>query len=297
MVNSEIDHQIKYLSQRFSAGVARENEANASFAKDHSFFVENCKSPMEYYEDGVSNAYIEYPEFLKQYPGKKLKILDIGVGRGESSVYLASLGHQVFSIEPSKDFCRLIAQIKNKFSLNITPVCSVAEEMGQLNESNFDLVIFNSSLHHCDNPDIALHQAYLMLKPNGKVFLSSEIQLKPWVNKSAWYRRLETHPEEMGHYGGNEHAYFNWEYSRMLKGAGFQKVDTFPSVQFLRPLVRIALELKSDRYNPLKGTAGFKYFLRIMYYFAASVVANNHWLFQPLAKLSLLPGQYVGEKL
>lgn len=296
MGNAEIDHEIKFLSRRFSAGVARENEANSNFAKDHSPFVESCKSPREYYENGASNSYIEYPELIKPFEGQKLKVLDVGVGRGESSVYLASLGHQVFSIEPSKEFCRLIAQIKNKFSLDITPVCSVAEEMGLLNETSFDLVIFNSSLHHCDDPNAALHQAYLMLKPMGKICLSSEIQLKPWVNKNAWYLRLETHPEEMGHYGGNEHAYFNWEYLQMLKTAGFHKVHILPSIQFLKPFVRIALELKTDRYNPMKRNLGLKYFLKILYYFVASFVAKNFWLFNPLAKTSLMPGQYVGEK-
>ena len=95
------------------------------------------------------------------------------------------------------------------------------------------------TLHHCDDPMKSLRNAFHALKPAGKIFLCSELQLHPWVRKDSWYRRLETNPVEMGHYGGNEHAYYSWEYRKMLRHAGFVNIRMTPLALSLDPLRHI----------------------------------------------------------
>lgn len=293
---ANLDSHIVDLGTSFSEGVSKENKATLEFAKVHFPFAESCKSAEEYYKSESSNSYIDYAEFVKTLPSKKLKILDIGVGRGESSVYLATLGHSVTCVEPSYDFCTLIAYIKNKFNLDITVVRTVGEEINKIKDGPFDVVIFNASLHHCDDPELALKNAFGLLATGGKVFLSSEIQIRPWVNKKRWYWMLEHHPEKMNHYGGNEHAYYAWEYTGMMKKAGFQKTLREASGQFMNPRYRIERDLKIAplEKRSLKGKVIFG--VRVVYYYVMATLVRIPFLFQPLTASSLISCQFVGIK-
>ncbi|HBG04316.1 MAG TPA: hypothetical protein DDY22_01885 [Geobacter sp.] len=38
-----------------------------------------------------------------------------------------------------------------------------------LSEQQFDYILFNSSLHHCDDPVKALRAAFRLLKPGGEI--------------------------------------------------------------------------------------------------------------------------------
>ena len=72
-----------------SDGVLRENKANIEISVGHSNFLLNCSTPKEFYSR-IGGAYSEYcTRFDAMKPGKK--ILDVGVGRGDSSVFLAEL--------------------------------------------------------------------------------------------------------------------------------------------------------------------------------------------------------------
>lgn len=315
---NNLDSHIIDVGTSFSEGVSKENRVTVEFAKTHFSFAESCHTPEEYYTSQSSNSFIDYAEFIKSFSDsdKKLKILDIGVGRGESSVYLATLGHSVTSVEPSYDFCTLIAFIKNKFNLDIKVVRTVGEEIDKISKINnagtavsatdagnadkakgmFDIVIFNASLHHCDDPEKALRNAFSMLVPGGKVFLSSEIQIRPWVDKKRWYWMLENYPEKMNHYGGNEHAYYSWEYTGMMKKAGFQETGREPSGQFLNPSYRVERDLKLSplAHRSFKGKMIF--IVRVLYYYAMAGLVRVPFLFQPLTASSLISCQFLGIK-
>ncbi len=288
--------QVLKLTSEFSAGVSRENQVVAAVIKEYFSFVEKCNSASDYFNHSVSHSKIEYLEFSKNFTKKNLKILDIGVGRGESSVFLAHSGHQVFAVEPSIDFCNLISFVKNKFNLNINVINTVGEETDKIKEKNFDVIAFNASLHHCDDPELALKNAFQLLKPDGVIFLSSEIQIRPWVNKKRWYWLLEKFPEKMGHYGGNEHAYYSWEYVKMLKAAGFSKVKRVPSGQFLHPIYRIKYDLNLQPFSERNIKGKFKLLIRSVYYVSMALLVRIPLLFQPLSLASLVPAQFSGLK-
>ncbi len=297
MTSTTDSHQVKKLTENFSEGVSKENEISAAAAKHFFSFLEQCKTPDEFYNNLLSHAKIEYSEFSKKFPAPHLKILDIGVGRGESSVFLAHQGHHVFSVEPSIDFCNLISFIKNKFKLKIDVINTVGEETDKIEEKDFDVVIFNASLHHCDNPDLALKNAFNLLKTRGIIFLSSEIQIRPWVNKKRWYWLLENFPQKMKHYGGNEHAYYSWEYVQMLKKAGFKQVKRLPSGQFLSPMYRIKYDLNAKPLAQRNLKEKTIFAIRCGYYFAMALLVRLPILYQPLSSISLLPAQFYAVKL
>ncbi len=109
---------------------------------------------------------------------KKLKILDIGFGRGESSLYLREQGHSLYALEPSALNCSLLSRASEKYNLPIQIFQGTAEGIDSIEEKKFDLFIFKLSLHHCDHPIQALRNCKQVLHSEGKVIAVNEPLLK-----------------------------------------------------------------------------------------------------------------------
>jgi ubiquinone/menaquinone biosynthesis C-methylase UbiE len=176
--------------------------------------------------------------------GPPLRVLDMGAGRGETSLYLANHGHQVFPVEPSLDFCEVIEHVGARFGIELTMYNCSAEHLDIAGEQ-FDVVIFNASLHHCDDPLAALKNAHRLLRPGGKVMVLNEVFLRFYKTHAKWQQELESEPDEFGHYGGNEHSYYYSEYVSMIRQAGFTNVNS-EVVARLRSREVIAQALASD---------------------------------------------------
>lgn len=158
------------------------------------------------------------------------RVLDVGVAYGVTSAYLALHGHDVTAVEPSMDMCHEMAALFSRLSIPVSVVCGTGETIDQI-KSTFDLVVFYSSLHHCDDPRKALRNAREKLIDGGRVFLWEPV-LKFYRTKAWFYRTLETNPEQLGHYGGNEHIYRAGEYAAFARRAGFRRVDFEPSITY-----------------------------------------------------------------
>ena len=123
-----------------------------------------------------------------------------------------------------------------------------------------------------------------------------EPTLKPWRTKSWFFRKLATDPIGMGHYGGNEHIYYNWEYDRLLRHAGFSRI-TYSSIfaeMNLRSYVVMKVQRKTDD-NFTHGLFGIS--ARVAYYAMVEKISKMK-TFNALYKwLSLGDGLWTAKRL
>lgn len=285
------------ITTTYSDGVADEIVALKKYQESQYEILNTARTVNDYItnKETSSVAAKEYAKLLTYLPVGPLKILDIGVGMGQSSALLASLGHEVYSLEPNPVYCDIITQLARKMALNIKTIEGVAEDLDKLGEQNFDVVFFNASLHHCDLPNKALQNSYELLKPGGYVVLASENFLRPWMSKKHWYYKLKHFPEQMGHYGGNEHVYYNWEYTDFLKLNKFSNVQLTSSAYETEPLERLEVIL-SKRINGSRVYSAGKVITRLLYYITASAALKNKFLFSVLSRFSIVPANFIGRK-
>jgi SAM-dependent methyltransferase len=92
-------------------------------------------------------------------------ILDLGAGNGWLSHRLAALGHQLVAVDVSVD---------DRDGLGVVRRCSTEVVTMQadfdalpLAPSQFDVVLFNGSLHYAGNPGRTLAGAHQLLRPGG----------------------------------------------------------------------------------------------------------------------------------
>lgn len=241
---------------------------------------------------------MELSEQIGRFPEKQ-KILDIGCGPGFTSLYLAQCGHSVYALEPSPLDCEVLSQNAKKMGLPITIYQSTAESIDKVPEGGFDLCIFNSSFHHCDDPLKALQNCFFKLREGGKILLINEPILKFHRSKKWFYEALDRIPEKMGHYGGNEHIYYHWEYRNLLSQSKFIEVKEFMNTRFANPRLYIQ-NIISKKINGVYLNGENKILLK----FAILVLIKQLFRIAPIAwimtlilkKLSLLQFHFEASK-
>jgi ubiquinone/menaquinone biosynthesis C-methylase UbiE len=199
-----------------------------------------------YFEEPLGKEFARSVEDLGK--GKSLRILDMGVGRGETSFYLVDQGHNVSALEPSVDFCEVMENVCRKFNKNLEILNCCAEQLN-IPGGEFDAVIFNVSLHHCDDPGAALETAFRLLRSGGTLLLVSEPMLPFFRSHERAQQLLEEFPEEYGHYDGNEHTYHYSEYVGFIKRAGFREVKTQIVARY-RSIELIRKAMAADKRRP-----------------------------------------------
>lgn len=128
--------------------------------------------------------------------GKNSKILDLGCGDGVLS-YLIKIkkGGKISGIDPSLEAIK-IAQ--NKFSKLSIKNCSFKIGSGYnlpFKNNSFDYAVLADVIEHLQKPKKALKEAYRVLKPNGKIVISSVIK-KPIGIQDKMHTK-EYSPEEL----------------------------------------------------------------------------------------------------
>lgn len=131
---------------------------------------------------------------------KGKKILDLGCGAGEASVYFATKGAEAYALDISEGMLKTAQKIARKYKTKIKTVKASAEEL-PFADGFFDLVYGNAVLHHINiEPTIA--EVSRVLKPRGRAVFIEPVAYNPAINvyrKMAMdVRTVDEHPLKSG---------------------------------------------------------------------------------------------------
>lgn len=131
---------------------------------------------VEYIVNQLSNNNTPEKIFLSDPPLAGLEALDVGCGGGLLSESLARLGANVTAIDPSED---LVFQAKRHAQLDPRTKAIdyrggwTVEKLAQESETKFDIICLLEVIEHVNDADLVLSSIQSLLKPNGKLFLST----------------------------------------------------------------------------------------------------------------------------
>ncbi len=138
-------------------------------------FFEACTAP--------ENRYI-----LKQVGSLKgKKVLDLGCGMGDSSVYFAKKGASVVATDVSEGVLKIVHRVAKAHHTSLKTQIVDAEKL-PFEEGTFDFVYAANMLHHVD-PEKTIKEAARVLKKGGYLASWDPLAYNPLINI---YRRIAT---------------------------------------------------------------------------------------------------------
>jgi SAM-dependent methyltransferase len=102
---------------------------------------------------------------LRRFGGRPLRVLDLGAGSGWLSARLTEVGHACVAVDWLDDVEDGLGAIRH-YPIRFTCVQADFGDL-PLAPGQFDVAIFNASLHYSDDPARTLCQARAMLAPGG----------------------------------------------------------------------------------------------------------------------------------
>jgi ubiquinone/menaquinone biosynthesis C-methylase UbiE len=118
--------------------------------------------------------------------GKRL--LDIGAGLGESSVYFALQGAQVTMTDISPGMVQTGRELARRYGVEVEGIVTGAEDLG-VAAGWFDYVYIANTIHHVHDRDALFQKIHRALKPGGFFFSYDPLAYNPAINV---YRRIAT---------------------------------------------------------------------------------------------------------
>ena len=128
--------------------------------------------------------------FLLQQMGslRGKRLLDVGAGLGESSVYFALQGAAVTTTDISPEMVETALKLGALHGVELEGVVSVGEELA-VPENSYDFVYLANVIHHVHDRASLFRQVQRALKPGGRFFSIDPIAYNPVINV---YRHMAT---------------------------------------------------------------------------------------------------------
>jgi 2-polyprenyl-3-methyl-5-hydroxy-6-metoxy-1,4-benzoquinol methylase len=132
----------------------------------------------------LENAFI----LREMGPLEGKRILDVGAGLGESSVYFALMGAQVTCTDVSPEMVEFAAQLARRHGVQMETLVTPGEHLC-VPEDHYDFVYVANTIHHVADQRSLLRQIRAALRPGGKFFSMDPLCYNPVIEV---YRRLAT---------------------------------------------------------------------------------------------------------
>jgi ubiquinone/menaquinone biosynthesis C-methylase UbiE len=127
-------------------------------------------------------------QFILQHMGdlRGKKLLDIGAGLGESSVYFAVQGADVTTVDISPQMVEKALKLGARFGVKLQGLVSGGEALN-LPEAAYDIIYIANTIHHVQDRASLFAQMRRALKPGGRFFSYDPLAYNPAINV---YRRM-----------------------------------------------------------------------------------------------------------
>ncbi len=161
---------------------------------------------------------------LEPYLQRGCRLLDLGAGRGLTSLAFARRGVHVTSVEYDPSDVVGIGALASFQSRSGLPLSPIRGDILQLpfRDETFDLAFSRSVLHHLADLGKGLREVWRILKPGGVYLASSEHILSPFSDGRKF---LKAHPSVA--FGVKERAYPVFTYWWKFRSAGFRPLRFF----------------------------------------------------------------------
>lgn len=116
------------------------------------------------------------------------RILDIGCGLGEASVYFATKGALVTATDISRNMLDTTKRLARQNNVTVTTYQSSIEHLRLPKNTAFDIIYVGNLFHHVDIPR-ALQQVVTYLEPRGMLVAWEPVHYNPVINV---YRKIAT---------------------------------------------------------------------------------------------------------
>ncbi len=138
-------------------------------------------------------------------------IADLGAGEGTFSQLLAQRAEKVIAIDNSEKMVEYGASVARENGYHNLEYRLGEIESPPIAEGSVDLAFFSQSLHHAENPHLAIAAAHRLLKPGGRIIILD---------------LLKHHFEEARDlYADIWLGFSELEISRFLKDSGFREIE------------------------------------------------------------------------
>lgn len=116
------------------------------------------------------------------------RVLDLGAGLGESSVYFALMGADVTTSDISPRMVELAISLGEFHGVNIKGLVAAGENL-EIPENHFDIIYTANTIHHVTDKRQFFIQMQRALKPGGRFFSWDPLAYNPIIEI---YRRMAT---------------------------------------------------------------------------------------------------------
>lgn len=119
---------------------------------------------------------------------KGKKVLELGAGLGEASVFLALNGADVLATDISPKMLEFAEKLAQKKGTKIKTKVASAHDLSNIPDESFDCIYAGNLLHHVDIRKTII-EAKKKLKPGGVAYFWDPLQYNPAINV---YRKIAT---------------------------------------------------------------------------------------------------------